>query len=173
MMPEQPNLNPDCAQALEALARDPLAPGAGVEAHLGVCLPCSEARVFLLAMEEAPAVAAPDGYYATLPFRILRKLPGRRAGAGVSPNAGRWLAAAAILAALSLGATGFFLGKAAKAPVVEAAQPKGVADALEQPVETPFAEADDPVVQLSDLSPKEAEKALKRLQSAPSGNAAQ
>jgi len=114
-------------------------------------------------------VAVPQGYFATLPFRVLRKLPGRRAGSGFTPHAGRWLAAAAFLAALGLGTTGFFMGKAAKAPVVEAAQPKGLADTLEQPLETPFAEADDPVVQLSDLSPKEAETALKRLQSAPSG----
>jgi hypothetical protein len=167
MMPEQPNLNADCALALEALGRNALELEAGVEAHLDRCPPCSEARVLLLAMEETPAVAAPQGYYEGLPYRIMRKLPGRRAS--VNPHAGRWLAAAALLGALGLGTTGFFMGKASQAPVVEAAQPRGLADSLDQTVETPFAEADDPVAQLSELSPKEAETALKRLQAAPVG----
>jgi hypothetical protein len=171
MMSESPTLKPDCAQAMEAMERDALELPGPVAAHLESCLPCSEARVFLLAMEEAPAVEAPDGYFEGLRFRMLRKLPGRRAGFG--RPAALWLAAAGLIAGLGLGATGYFMGQAAHAPMVEAAQPKGLADTLDQPVETPFYEAEDPVTQLSELSAPEAEKALKRMQATPparSGN---
>ena len=166
MMPEHPTLPTACTQASEALERDPLQLPALVEAHLRTCLSCSEARVFLLAMVDDPPVDVPQGYFEGLGYRILRKLPARRAA--INRTTGMWLAAAALMAALGLGATGFFMGQATRAPLVEAAQPRGVADTLDPSAETPFLEAEDPVNQLSELSPREAETALERLQAAPS-----
>ena len=113
-------------------------------------------------MEEIPPVAVPKGYFDGLSFRVLRKLPAHRSGVG--RQAATWLAAAALLAALGLGATGFYMGQATHAPMVEAAQPKGVADTLDASAETPFLEAEDPISQLSDLSPKDADSALTHLQ---------
>ena len=162
MMPERPTLQPACLEAFAALERDPLLLPAGVERHLGTCQACSEARVWLLAMEEAPPVDAPQGYFEGLPYRLSRKLPARRAGIG--RTAAVWLAAAALMAALGLGATGFYLGQATHAP-------KGVADTLDPSAETPFQEAEDPVNQLSELSPAEMEAALQRLQASPPSHA--
>jgi hypothetical protein len=161
MMSEQPTLKPECAAAFAALERDPLELPAEVERHLRICPPCAEAQVLLLALAEAPEVAVPQGYFQGLGFRIMRKLPGRRAG--MSARAGYWLAAAGLLAALGLGATGFFMGRAAQPPMVEAAQPKGQADSLDQPLETPFTETEDPATRLTDLDPKDAERALQTL----------
>jgi hypothetical protein len=151
-----------CLTALAALEQDALDLPATVAAHLRVCPTCSEARVLLLALQDCPKVEVPGGYYEGLSFRILRKLPSRRAGLG--RPAAFWLAAAALLAALGLGGTGFFMGRAMRAPMVEAAQPKGFADAIDPQIETPFVETEDALTQLDQLSPQQAEEALQRLQ---------
>jgi hypothetical protein len=156
-----------CPAALAALEKNPLDLPASVEAHLRGCPACSEAQVLWLALEEAPEGEAPAGYFEGLGFRILRKLPTRRGG--LRRSAAFWLAAAGLLAALGLGATGFFLGRAMRAPLVEASQPKGWVEALDPQTETPFVDAEDPLTQLTNLSPRQAEAALARLQApAPS-----
>ena len=171
MMPERPILNLACTEALEAIERDPLELPGPVEVHLDGCLACSEARVLLLALEDAPMVAVPHGYFEGLGYRLMRKLPGRvtrlRRGTGF------WLAAAGLLAALGLGATGFFMGRAVNPPTIEASQPRNQVDSLDQQVETPFYESEDLATHLTDLSPKEAESALKRLQTNPPAQSGQ
>ena len=165
MKSERPAITPPCLAALAALEIDPLTLSASVEAHLRRCSPCSEARILLLAMEEAPEVAVPQGYFEGLGNRILRKLPSRRAG--LRASAVVWLLAAGLLLALGLGTTGFYLGRAARAPMVEASLPQPLLDPSEQANEAPFSETEDPLSQLSTLSPAEAESALKRLQATP------
>jgi predicted anti-sigma-YlaC factor YlaD len=151
-----------CLTALAALEQDALALPEAVAAHLQRCPTCSEARVLLLSLQDCPEVEVPQGYYAGLSFRILRKLPSRRAG--LARPAAFWLAAAGLLAALGLGGTGFFMGRAMRAPMVEASQPKGLADAIDAQVETPFVETEDALTQLDRLNPQQAEEALQRLQ---------
>ena len=164
-MSEHPPLSAPCLTALAALEKDPLEVPPGVAAHLRSCLACSEARILLLALEEAPEVEVPLGYFEGLGFRILRKLPARRAG--LRASAGFWLMAAGLMVALGLGATGFYLGRAARPPLVEASLPKAPADPGEPPPESPFSESTDALSQLSTLSPQAAEKALSRLQAQP------
>ena len=150
-----------CQTALAALELAPLELPEPVQAHVRTCLACAEARVLWLALEEAPEVEVAPDYFAGLSFRILRKLP---AGKVVRHSASFWLAAAGLLAALGLGATGFYLGQAVRQPMVEAAQPKPLAEPLEGSNETPFYETEETLTQLSDLSPQQAETALLRLQ---------
>ena len=170
MMPELPPLSPSCQAALAAMEENPLELPEAVEAHLDVCPPCSEARVIWLSMEDNPEILAPAGYFEGLAYRIQRKLPARRKG--LSRPIGIWLAAAGLLVALGLGTTGFFLGRAVRTPMVEASQPKSLVDTLEAQPETPFYESEDPVTQLSDLTPQEAELAFQRLQAAQTDQAA-
>jgi len=159
-----PSLPAPCATALAALEGHALDLAPAVEAHLRACPACAEARVLLLALEDFPPCEAPEGYFETLPYRILRKAAPRR------PNAKRraalWLMAAGLVGALGMGATGFFLGQAVRQPVVEASQPHGLNDTLDPQSETPFTEDDDALSRLSDLSAAEADAALSRLQAA-------
>jgi len=156
-------ISPTCLPVLAALEEDPLTLSAPVEAHLRGCPSCSEARIFWLALEEAPEVEVAPGYFEGLPFRILRKLPARRSG--LPRAAAFWLAAASLLAALGLGTTGFYLGRAVRTPMVEAALPRVPAETLEGS-ETPFFETEDALTQFSRLTPRAAEEALQRLQQA-------
>ena len=154
-----------CQTALAALESDALNLADPMAAHILRCPACSEARILLLALEEAPEVEVPEGYFEDLGFRILRKLPARRARQ--LPSAGYWLLAAGLITALGLGVTGFYMGRAARAPMVEASLPRPLLDSAEQQSEAPFAEGEDPLSQLSALSPAEAESALQRLQGPP------
>jgi hypothetical protein len=157
-----PTLPAPCATALAALEGHALEVSPAVEAHLRRCPACAEARVLLLALEDSPPCAAPEGYFEALPYRILGKVAPRR------PNAKRqaalWLMAAGLVGALGMGATGFFLGRAVRQPVVEASQPHGLPDTLDAQSETPFTDDDDALSRLSDLSAADAEAALTRLQ---------
>ena len=154
-----------CQTALAALEADPLVLPGPVAEHLQVCQACSEARVLWLALEEVPPVAVPAGYFEGLGFRILRKLPPRRAPFSRRPVL--WLAAAALLGAAGMGLTGFFMGKAVRAPLMEAAQPRDLPQHPDPQAETPFVDAEDSISQLSNLSPKEADETLRRLQNPP------
>ena len=153
-----------CQQALNAIETDPLELSEEVLAHLRICSACSEARVHWLAQEETPAVLVPAGYFEHLPQRILRKLPARRP-ASSRHHPGLWLAAAGL--ALALGVGGYLAGRIQRAPLVEASLEKTPTDLNEFLPEPPFDDGDDVLSQLSDLSPKDAEAVLQRLESAP------
>jgi hypothetical protein len=161
MIPDLPQPPGPCAAAQAALEADPLSLPPAVAAHLRACPACSEARILWLAMAEVEPVEAPAGYFEGLGFRILRKLPARPVA--LKRRAALWLTAAALIGALGVGLTGFFAGRAVRAPLVEAAQPRSLA---EPQAETPFAEPDseDALSELSTLTPEEAEAALQRLQ---------
>lgn len=149
-----------CAHALEALEADPLHLPREVEIHMKACPACAEARVLWLAQEEDPSPLAPASYFDHLPQRVLRKLPPPRKRRRVHPA----LLAAAGLLAVALGFGGFWLGRAHRAPVVEATLPKPPAEAAPAS-EAPFHEGETPYSELDRLSPEEAKALLERLES--------
>lgn len=142
-----------CARVLDRVATDPLDPGAEAEAHLRSCPACAEARVMLLAQEEAPAALAPAGYFEALPSRVVRKLPVAKAPRRLP--GWLWAAAAAVLVAASVG--GFLAGRATPAPPVlqPMAQQTQPADALPQDRALPFQDRDEDLAELGGLSPDE------------------
>jgi anti-sigma factor RsiW len=148
-----------CSEALLAIEADPLDLAPAVEAHLRTCVACSEARVNWLAMEEAPQALAPAGYFDHLPDRILRKLPAKPVRQ--PRHSLLWALAAGLL--LAVGATGFYLGRVNRQPLVEAT----LAPAPQAPAtlpEVPFAEGDDVMAQVHTLSPEESKALLDRLE---------
>ncbi len=150
-----------CARALEAVALDPLEPGAEVERHLRACPACAEARVIFLAQEEAPEALVPAGYHDRLPGRILGKLPSRPGLPHHRLRGLAWAAAAVLLMAVGAGA--FWAGRANRTPLVEASVPKP-AETLEVSVpEAPFRDRDEDAAQLQTLTPEEMKALLKRL----------
>lgn len=149
-----------CTHALEAIEADPLELPLEVEAHLKACSACAEARVLWLAQQEEPSPLAPAGYFDHLPQRVLRKLPPPRKRWRIHPA----LLAAAGLLAVALGFGGFWLGRAHRAPVVEATLPKAPAEAAPAS-EAPFHEGENPYSELKQLSPEEAKALLERLES--------
>jgi hypothetical protein len=160
-------LPPACAALQEALLADPLNPGPEAEAHLRACAACAEARVVLLAQEEAPQALAPAGYFERLPARVLGKLPGRiRPRHQAHPLL--WAAAAVVLAAVGSGA--FWAGRANRAPLVEASVPSP-GDASENTLllgDTPFHDRDgEAAARVEALSPEELKALLKRLDERP------
>ncbi len=165
-MSEHLALPENCQAALTAIEADPLDLPEAVQTHLEHCPACAEARVHWLAQEEAPMTltATPAGYFDRLPERILRKLPARR----ISPlkrHPALWLAAAAL--AMTIGIGGFLAGRARSTPMIEASLPsQPTTDNRELQPETLFSESEDPISQLSTLSPEEADAILKRLASA-------
>lgn len=150
-----------CAQALDAVLRDPLAPGAAAEAHLRSCRGCAEARIALLAQEEVPDVALPDGYLERLPGRVLGKLPGRPARL-LRLHPVLWAAAATLLMAVGAGA--FWAGRANRAPLVEASLPATEATEATTESDTPFHDREEEAAQVHALSPEEMRALLKRLE---------
>lgn len=80
------------------------------------------------------------------------------------------LAAAAALLMIGMGVGGFWLGKANKAPLVEATLPRNPSEVQELIVDAPFQEDDDALSQFSTLSQEEAEAVLKQLEAAPLGH---
>jgi len=154
-----------CGATLAAIERDPLTLPSEALAHLRRCPACAEARVQWLALEEAPHALAPAGYFDHLPTRIQRKLP-VRAGLMGRPRKLLWAAAAALLM-VGTGVGGFWLGKANKAPLVEATLPRNPSEVQELIVDAPFQEDDDALSQFSTLSQEEAEAVIKQLEAAP------
>ena len=159
----QPLPIPDsCSLTLAAVFVDPLSPGAEAEAHLQDCRTCSEARVTFLAQEDCPSVLAPAGYFDRLPDRILRKLPVRQAlHHRVRPLT--WIAAAALLMAVSAGA--FWAGRANQTPFVEAAftRPSESPESSAALADTPFHDGEEDAAQIEALSPEEMKAFLKNL----------
>ncbi|MBS1766100.1 MAG: hypothetical protein JST05_01665 [Acidobacteria bacterium] len=144
-----------CARAMAALEGDALEPGAETEAHLRGCAACAEARVMLLAQDDAPLPLAPAGYFESLPARIGRKLPAAKGARRRLPS-WIWAAAAAILMAAGLG--GYLAGRATPAPAVlqpMAQQTVQPSDLTGQDVALPFHDRDDDLAQIGGLSPSE------------------
>lgn len=150
-----------CARALAALEADALEPGAETEAHLRACPACAEARVMLLAQEDAPLPLVPAGYFETLPLRIGRKLP--------APKIRRrlpswlWAAAAAVLMAAGLG--GYLAGRATPAPPVlqPVAQQVAPVESPAQDRALPFHDRDEDLAELGGLSPTEMKQLVSSL----------
>jgi hypothetical protein len=153
-----------CQAALQALEANPLDPGTETDQHLRTCAPCAEARIMLLAQEDAPLPIVPASYFDRLPSRILGKLP-----ANATPRRGSlppafWGAAAAIL--LVVGAGGFFAGRAnPEAGIIATKQP----ELQELPAEAPFHDRDEDILELQNLSEAEIKALLQKLP-APSHN---
>lgn len=156
-----------CSRTLDDIQVDPLESGSAAEAHMRICLACSEARVAYLAQEESPEALAPAGYFDRLPDRLLRKLPARPAlHRRVPPIA--WAAAAVLLMAVGTGA--FWAGRANRTPYVEATLPQQP-EAMESAVsisDTPFHDREEDAAQVQTLTPEEMKALLKRLDAPPS-----
>ena len=147
-----------CTEALAAIEADPLELPAAVEAHVRHCAACSEARVAWLAMEDAPLPLAPAGYFDHLPSRVLRKLPTRPARR--NPQTLLWALAAGLL--MAVGATGFYLGRVNRQPLVEATLAPQPTASPSMP-ENPFAVGDDVMTQVQDLSPDQTKALMDHL----------
>ncbi|HWQ10402.1 MAG TPA: hypothetical protein VN436_14880, partial [Holophaga sp.] len=65
-----------------------------------------------------------------------------------------------------LGVGGYLVGRVKNAPVAEATLEQPTMDLNELNPESPFDEGDDALSQLADLSPKDVDKVLQRLESA-------
>lgn len=142
-----------CIRALAAVEADPLEPGMAVEAHLRICAACAEARVMLLAQEDASLPLAPAGYFEALPARITRKLPATKTPRRLP--SWMWAAAAAVLMATGLG--GYFAGRATPAPLAlqPMAQQLQPSDLTSQDRVVPFHDRDEDLAELGNLSPSE------------------
>ncbi len=155
-MSTQPTASPELIEkAIAAIEADPLHLPAEVEALLKSNAALSELRVHWLAQEEAPSATAPAGYFQALPGRVLRKLPTKLV-VRHRPAPALWAAAAALM--LVIGAGGFWVGKANRAPLVEA-KTQDIEPAKELPVaDAPFQENDDVMVQIQNMSPEELQR---------------
>ena len=156
-----------CARALAALETDALEPGHEAEAHLRACAACAEARVMLVAQEEAPLPLAPAGYFEALPARIGRKLP-----AAKSPRrlpGWLWAAAAAVLMAAGLG--GYLAGRATPAPPVLQPVAQQTAPSAEssasQDRALPFHDRDEDLAELGGLSSAEMKELVSKVDAKP------
>ena len=154
-----------CSLTLNAIQVDPLDSGAEAEAHMKLCRACAEARVAYFAQEESPEALAPTGYFDRLPDRVLRKLPTRRSlHHRLRPFA--WAAAAVLLLAVGSGA--FWVGRANRAPLLEANLPRTSPEVLEILPDTPFQDNEDAVsedaaTKLTALSEEDANAVLRAL----------
>lgn len=149
-----------CRLTLAAVEANPLGPGPDAEAHMKTCTACSEARVIYLAQEEAPQALAPAGYFERLPRRILGKLPAR-SGLHLHTRRFYWGTAAALL--LAVGTAAFWVGRANRAPLVEAGLPHMPAEVQELAPDSPFQDSEDAVTQLSTLSQEDADAVIRSL----------
>jgi hypothetical protein len=168
MMNEEMTALPEpCARAMAALEADALEPGDEAEAHLRACAACAEARVLLLAQEDAPLPLAPAGYFEALPARIGRKLPAAKAPRRRLPS-WMWAAAAAVLMAAGLG--GYLAGRATPAPAVlqpMAQQTGSPSDLAGQDRALPFHDRDEDLAEIGGLSPSEMKDLVSELDAHP------
>ncbi|HTL99155.1 MAG TPA: hypothetical protein VL181_10165 [Holophagaceae bacterium] len=166
MHEEMTSLPEACAAVLAALEADPLDPGAAAEAHLRACAACAEARVMLLAQEDAPLPLAPAGYFEALPARIGRKLPAAKAPRRLP--AWLWAAAAAVIMAAGVG--GYLAGRTTPAPPVlqPMAQQTAPADLASQERALPFHDRDEDTAEIGGLDPAEMKELVSTLDASPS-----
>jgi hypothetical protein len=159
---EQP-LSPACEAALAAFQHDPLELPAEVEAHLRICTACAEARIVLLAQEEAPTPLVPAGYFERLPGRVLGKLPQRRQPMLLRP----WMLASAAALLLAVGGISFMAGRANPTEAVAAAELKPHEARSIQKSTLPFHDAPDNLGTLQEMSPEEAAALVEQLENDP------
>lgn len=147
-----------CRLPLAEIEADPLNLTAATAAHVEACPACSETRIAWLAQEDAEA-QAPAGYFERLPDRILCKLPAspRRR----RPHVALWAMAAAFL--LAVGTGGFWIGRANRAPMVEATLVPASLDVHDPLPDTPFQEGEEDYAQLPNLSPEQARKIIEQV----------
>ncbi len=161
-MNEQP-LSPACETALAAFQHNPLELPADVEAHLRICTACTEARIVLLAQEEAPTPLVPAGYFERLPARVLGKLPQRRQPVLFRP----WMLAGAAALLLAVGGISFMAGRANPTEAVAAAELKPHEARSIQKNTLPFQDAQDNLDTLQDMTPEEAKALVEQLENDP------
>lgn len=164
MLPEDELPLPEaCAFALEAVAANPLDPGAEAESHLRTCAPCAEARVMLLAQEETTSPLVAAGYFESLPSRVLRKLPVARPARRSMPT-WIWAAAAAILMAAGVG--GYLAGRATPAPptLLPMARQTAPSDLASPDPSLPFQDRDDDLAEIGAMSPSELKDLVSKLE---------
>jgi len=65
----------NCQNALRAIETDPLNLPPDALEHVLACPSCSEVRVMWLAQDDFDSPIAPAGYFDSLPYRVLQKLP--------------------------------------------------------------------------------------------------
>ena len=161
-MTQPPPIPEACSRTLDAILTDPLELGTEAEAHMQICLACSEARVTYLAQ-----ALAPTGYFDRLPDRVLRKLPARP-GLHRRMHPLAWAAAAALL--MSVGAGAFWAGRANRTPYVEATLPRQpeITEITMTVSDMPFHDREEDAAQLQTLTPAEMKALLKRLDTPPS-----
>lgn len=154
-----------CARAMRALEADALHPGAEAEAHLRGCAACAEARIMLLAQEDAPLPLVPAGYFEALPPRLARKLPAAKAPRRPLP-AWIWGAAAGVLMAAGLG--GYLAGRATPAlPVLQPVAQQSTPAEAGADRTLPFHDRDEDLAELGSLSPGEMRDLVSTLDAAP------
>lgn len=153
-----------CARALAAVETDPLSPGVEVEAHLRACSACAEARVMLLAQEDAALPLVPAGYFETLSARVLRKLPVPKPSRRPLPT-WVWAAAAGILMAAGVG--GYLAGRATPAPPMlqPLAQQTQPTDLSSQDQVLPFHDRDEDLAELGGLNHSQMKELVSTLDS--------
>lgn len=150
----------ECERALAAVQEDPLDLPAEVEAHLTTCSACREARIVLLAQEEASLPLAPAGYFERLPGRILGKLPARRPVRSLRP----WMLGAAAALLLTVSGISFFAGRAnratpvAKVEAAPAVDPKAIQGTL------PFQDSQEDLGRLKELNADEMKALIEHLE---------
>lgn len=147
-----------CARAQAAIERDPLELPGEAAAHVRGCPACFEVQVAWLAQEEADALA-PAGYFEQLPERVLSKLPAAPRRRRLHPAL--WALAATLLAAMGVG--GYLVGRANRTPMVEATLSLPPAESPQPLPDMPFTEGEDDYVQLTNLSPEEANRFIERV----------
>ncbi len=156
-----------CARAMAALEADPLEPGREAEAHARGCSACAEARVMLLAQDDASLPLAPAGYFEALPGRVLRKLPAAKVRRPLPTWI--WAAAAALLVAGGLG--GYLAGHATTvptvAPMAQQIQPADLGSAQDRAL--PFHDRDEDMAEVGGLSPSEMKALVSTLDADPNG----
>jgi hypothetical protein len=157
-------LSPQCEAALAAFQNDPLDLPAEVEAHVRACSACHEARIVLLAQEDAPLPLVPTGYFERLPSRIQGKLPQRRAGFTFKP----WMMAAAAALLVGVAGASFLAGRANRAPGIAQAEPLPQELKALPKSTLPFHDAQDDLSRLQDMTPEEAQALVERLEQDPS-----
>ena len=166
MLPEDELPLPEaCALTLEAVAANPLDPGAEAEAHLRTCAACAEARVMLLTQEETTTPLVPAGYFESLPSRVSRKLPSARPARRGLP-VWIWAAAAAVLMAAGVG--GYLAGRATPAPpmLLPMARQTAPVDLSNPDQSLPFQDRDDDLAEIGTMSPSELKELVSKLEPA-------
>lgn len=157
-MNEQP-LSPNCEAALAAFQHDPLDLPAEVESHVRTCTACAEARIVLLAQEDAPMPLVPAGYFERLPGRVLGKLPQRRSTVLLRP----WMLASAAALLVAVGGISFMAGRANQAAPVAAELTPQDAQTIQKST-LPFHDAQDKLGTLQEMSPEEAKALVEQLE---------